>query len=118
MPECGGLCQRFPVQPFTREQELTVREWDSDILDRNFHIPASAEVPALICRLLGRFLPYEVFPGRSMALLRRAFGRAKQNRAGNLTSDTIITLFVEQTGLPKLFLSDDIPLSFDTVVEG
>src|SRR5262249_54786715 len=70
LPSLVGLFQIVTVPAFSKNQAIAALERATDSLKANFHIQASEEVPALICRLLERFLPYEVFPGRSIGLLR------------------------------------------------
>jgi ATP-dependent Clp protease ATP-binding subunit ClpC len=60
-------------------------------------------------------MPYDVFPGKSAAFLRSAFERAETDRVKELTRERVVEAFVRETGLPELFLYDDVGLSLDEV---
>src|SRR5262249_43655641 len=63
------------------------------------------------------FAPYQAFPGPAAAFLARAFEDARQERLPALTADRVLKPFVRRTGLPELFLRDEVPLTRDEVLE-
>ena len=69
-----------------------------------------AEAQNLIYRLFRRFLPYEAFPGKTVNFTTALYEHAKAERVTEITSDRIISAFVKATGLPELFLRDEVSL--------
>jgi ATP-dependent Clp protease ATP-binding subunit ClpC len=69
-----------------------------------------SEARNLTYRLFRRFLPYEAFPGKTVDFTRRLYESAKSDQVTEITSDRIISAFVKATGLPELFLRDDVSL--------
>ncbi|HYF49366.1 MAG TPA: AAA family ATPase, partial [Planctomycetota bacterium] len=62
-------------------------------------------------RLFSRFRPYEAFPGKATQFLRDLFERAKRAKKSSIGLNDVLDLFTARTGLPELFLRDDLPLS-------
>src|SRR5205823_4674241 len=63
------------------------------------------------------FVPYQVFPGKTVSFLTEIFERAEIEHAGLVTREKIIEQFIRHTGLPELFLRDNITLDYSEVVE-
>jgi ATP-dependent Clp protease ATP-binding subunit ClpC len=94
---------------------------------------------ALVHRLFKRFRPYSVFPGAASVFLRALIERAGRrprtqpeprpdqrdteksgptvDRSGSVGSSDVVDLFLKQTGLPEVFLRNDLPLSLESVQE-
>ncbi len=64
-------------------------------------------------RLLLRYYPYESFPGKGINFLGRCVSEAQLSEQNKLSRNDIISNFVQQTGLPELFLRDDLKLDQD-----
>lgn len=64
----------------------------------------------LIYRLLVRYYPYESFPGKAVNFIGKCISIAQINEEKTITKDKVIENFIQQTGLPELFLKDDILL--------
>jgi ATP-dependent Clp protease ATP-binding subunit ClpC len=67
-------------------------------------------------RLFRRFMPYHPLPGRAGEFLRRLFDREKQSGQSRVDTDQVVERFLCETGLPELFLDDELPLPFDDVL--
>lgn len=61
-------------------------------------------------RLLRRFYPYESFPGKSIRLLGECVSDAIFHKKNEVGKKDVLTQFIRRTGLPELFLRDDILL--------
>ena len=75
-------------------------------------------VIALVHRLHKRWKPYSAFPGPAADFIRTLCERrAKNEKQTGKTVSTrdVIQLFIEQTGLPELFLRDDLLLPREEV---
>lgn len=88
-----------------------------NILDRlaeysqqNLKITIEKEVLKLTYRLLLRYYPYESFPGKSIKFLGRCINEIQIREEDRINRKIAIETFIEQTGLPELFLRDDLIL--------
>jgi len=73
-------------------------------------VAITQEAVALAFRLLHRFYPYESFPGKGIRFLGQCVNEAKLSRRKTIAKSDIANFFVRQTGMPPLFLRDDLPL--------
>ena len=79
-------------------------------IERNSPIRLDTEARALIYHLFKRFLPYEGFPGKTVNFTSRLYELAKSNQWKEIGKDQIIGEFVKLTGLPEIFLRDEVSL--------
>jgi ATP-dependent Clp protease ATP-binding subunit ClpC len=105
-------------------QVLTVPSMDDATAVQSLNRVASAQASglrlqvepgsvALAHRLHKRFKPYSALPGPAADFLKTLCDRqARSGKDGgkSLSTKSVIDLFVEQTGLPELFLRDDLLL--------
>jgi ATP-dependent Clp protease ATP-binding subunit ClpA len=61
-------------------------------------------------QLLRRFYPYESFPGKGIRFLSEVIGEAQLGGQTEIARQDIIRHFIRRTGLPELFLRDDLLL--------
>jgi ATP-dependent Clp protease ATP-binding subunit ClpC len=98
------------VPDFTQPEALSALNAYCTNIERNSTVRMKGEARNLIYRLFRRFLPYEAFPGKTVNFTTRLYERAKSDRATEITNDRIIGAFVKATGLPELFLRDEVSL--------
>jgi ATP-dependent Clp protease ATP-binding subunit ClpC len=98
------------VPDFTQSEALSALHAFCTNIERNSPVRMKSDDRNLIYRLFRRFLPYEAFPGKTVNFTTRLYERAKLDRVSEITSDRIIAAFVKSTGLPELFLRDEVPL--------
>ncbi|HEX3253139.1 MAG TPA: AAA family ATPase [Pyrinomonadaceae bacterium] len=98
------------VPNFTQAEALSALQAYCASIERNSKVRMQSESRNLVYRLFKRFLPYEAFPGKTVAFTTRLYESAKTDRVTEITSDRIISAFVKATGLPELFLRDDVSL--------
>jgi ATP-dependent Clp protease ATP-binding subunit ClpC len=98
------------VPDFTQPEALSTLHAYCTNIERNSPVRMKGEARNLVYRLFRRFLPYEVFPGKSVNFTTRLYERAKSERLAEITSDQVITAFLKATGLPELFLRDEVAL--------
>jgi ATP-dependent Clp protease ATP-binding subunit ClpC len=76
-------------------------------------------VALLTHRLFKRFQPYAAFPGPAAAFIRTLCdpARHKEQKGSERVVDVeqVVRLFARQTGLPEIFLRDDLTLEIETV---
>ncbi len=115
LPQFANLFQIVRLPEFTADQALTVLTRIAEINARNLQIEYSAGVTNLVYRLFSRFLPYQKFPGKTAQFLMQVFENAQKARKKEVTTENVIESFIKLTGLPELFLRDEITLSFEDV---
>ena len=64
----------------------------------------------LAYRLLLRYYPYESFPGKAVRFFQQCVNNAKLEETFEVAPKDVIQNFTKQTGLPELFLRDDLLL--------
>jgi len=116
LPNFANLFQVVRLPEFTDEKALTVLTRIADANNRNLKIEYSANVVNLVYRLFKRFLPYQKFPGKTTQFLTKVFETAAQNKQKEVSIENIVENFIKLTGLPELFLRDEITLDFADVV--
>lgn len=116
LPGFVELFQIVRLPEFSPEAAQTVLTRVAEIAARNLKIEYAANVVNLVYRLFSRFLPYQKFPGKQTEFLTRAFEKASKAQRKELTADAVIENFIELTGLPELFLRDEITLDYADVV--
>jgi ATP-dependent Clp protease ATP-binding subunit ClpC len=116
MPGLPDLFQIVRVEPFGRAEALAV-------IDRQ--LEASASGPGLeiergsgerIVRLFRRFMPYAAFPGPASSFARQIVDSHVRSGKKPVTPGAVVDQFRRQTGLPELFLRDEITLARDDVL--
>src|ERR1044072_1859657 len=98
------------VPDFTQAEALAALHAYCTNIERNSPVRTKSDDRNLIYRLFRRFLPYEAFPGKTVNFAARLYERATSDRVTEITSDRIIAAFVKATGLPELFLRDEVSL--------
>lgn len=73
-------------------------------------IGISTDALATSTRLLRRFYPYESFPGKSIRLLGECVSEAIFHKKTEVRKADVMSQFIRRTGLPELFLRDDLLL--------
>ena len=77
---------------------------------KNLKIKIPEGTISLIYRLLVRYYPYESFPGKAVNFLGKCISLAQINQEKKITKAKVIENFIQQTGLPELFLKDELLL--------
>jgi ATP-dependent Clp protease ATP-binding subunit ClpC len=116
MPGLPDLFQIVPVHPFDRATALNV-------IDKQLEVSASA--PGLviepgsgerIVRLFRRFMPYSPFPGPASGFAREIVENHVRHGKKPVNPAAIVDRFRRRTGLPELFLRDELTLDRDDVL--
>ncbi|MBI3653745.1 MAG: ATP-dependent Clp protease ATP-binding subunit [Acidobacteria bacterium] len=116
LPGFVGLFQILDLQPFNRSQATAILKRAVETFTRNYRVAAADQLPELIYRLFHRFAPYQAFPGKAMAFLEGGFERAEVDGKNTLRASDIVQQFIDQTGLPELFLRDELPLAQEDAI--
>ncbi len=113
-----GLLEMFQivqVTSFTDAEAVAVLDRLAGAYAATMSAAFDPGVPALVHRLFQRFQPYAVFPGPAARFLRGLFDES--SKARSLSVADVLAAFVKLTGLPEVFLRDELPLPWETVRE-
>jgi len=123
LPGFADAFQIIQIPTFTREKALSVLDLVGAAQERNLSVKIAEGVTNLIYRLFTRFMPYQTFPGKTVSFLIEICERTAIEKksvpsaiAGGLhevTQESVIKQFIKQTGLPELFLRDEVSLEYE-----
>ena len=100
---------------FAEAEALTALNAYCATIERNSPVRIDTDSRALIYHLFKRFLPYEGFPGKTVNFTARLYELAKTKQLKEIGKDQIISEFVKLTGLPEIFLRDEVSLDEEDV---
>lgn len=116
LPGFADLFQVLNVPSFGEKEARSVLSEMSGIVSQNSHVEAEAGVPEMICRLFSRFSPYAAFPGQAVDFLVRSFEDARDEKLKELSKQRVLDAFAKRTGLPEVFLRDEMTIDRDSVL--
>ncbi len=105
------------ISTFTDAEALAALKAYCAVIERNSTARIDFEVRAVICGLFHRFLPYEGFPGKTVNFTSRLYEIARTKSLKKIENDLVIGEFVKLTGLPEIFLRDEVTLDEHDVRE-
>ncbi|MCB0561028.1 MAG: ATP-dependent Clp protease ATP-binding subunit [Lewinellaceae bacterium] len=108
-----GFAEAFQVvfiEELDEKKVIAVLEKFAAYAEKNLRMPITKEALQLSYRLLLRYYPYESFPGKGIKFLAQCVSEAQLRRAEKVNKKAVFDNFVRQTGLPELFLRDDLLL--------
>jgi ATP-dependent Clp protease ATP-binding subunit ClpC len=117
LPGLADLFQILALPPLSRQQAVTVLDLLAAARKQDLHLDVAPGVADLVYHLFHRFLPYHSFPGKAVAFLNDLFDLARRERRTEVTAPLVVRQFTRQTGLPELFLRDELPLEREAVLE-
>ncbi len=103
--------QIIKIKELSEDKIQSILNKFADFSGKNLKIQIPQDALTLAYRLLLRYYPYESFPGKAVKFLSRCVNETELNEENVITKEVIIQNFVNQTGLPELFLRDDILLN-------
>ncbi len=89
----------------------------ADYVEQQMSIKISEEALSEIYRLLYRYAPYEKFPGKGIKFLAKAISEVRIKGGSRISRRDVLNQFVEETGMPELFLRDDLRLNTEELQE-
>jgi len=110
LPGFAEAFQIIELRPLSTNQTRSIMQQFADYSQKNLGIALSAQALRVSASLLSRYYPYERFPGKAIKFLGHCLSVARLQQKQHIEADQIIDAFVEQTGLPELFLRDQMPL--------
>lgn len=111
-----GFVENFQIvkiEELPENKIHTILDKFAEYSAQNLKINIEKRALELSYRMLLRYYPYESFPGKAVKFLGQAISQAKIEARNNITRKDVIDNFVKQTGLPELFLRDDLLLNIN-----
>lgn len=111
----SGFAEHFQVikiEELSEEKTRSVlRQFAGFAAGGKLQVQIDEDSLQLAYQLLKRYHPYESFPGKGLKFLGQVVSNVRQKGKKEVRTTDVIQSFVEQTGLPELFLNDDILLN-------
>jgi ATP-dependent Clp protease ATP-binding subunit ClpC len=117
LPGFADVFQVVNLTPFGRKEAVAVLDRLAAVLRQDLHLEMERGAVDLVYHLFRRFAPYHVFPGKAAGFLTELCHRLRRERSSEVTNDHVVKQFVGQTGLPELFLRDEVRLEQADVVD-
>jgi ATP-dependent Clp protease ATP-binding subunit ClpC len=117
LPGFAELFQIVPVRGFDRPAALAVIDRQLDAAASGRGIEVARGTGERIVRLFRRFQPYAPFPGPSSGFARELIEAQARDRRKTVDPDDVIDRFRRRTGLPELFLRDELTLERAAVLD-
>lgn len=110
LPGFAEAFQTVVIEELDEKKVLSVLSQFAGYAEKSLRMPISREALQLSYRLLLRYYPYESFPGKGIKFLGQCVSEGKLRQAEKVDKKAVFENFVRQTGLPELFLRDDLLL--------
>ena len=111
LPGFSDLFQIITLQELAEDKIQLILQKFADYSATNLKITINQDALQLAYRLLLRYYPYESFPGKAIKFLGTCVSDAQINEVTAINKETISQTFITQTGLPALFLRDELLLN-------
>jgi ATP-dependent Clp protease ATP-binding subunit ClpA len=110
LPGFAELFQTVEIPEMSEQQVFSVLEKFAVYIQQTMEIQISSDAQQLAFRLLKRYYPYEQFPGKGIRFLAQCVHEAQGKEQKRIGKEEVIEQFTRQTGLPEVFLRDDLIL--------
>ncbi len=110
LPGFAEAFQTVHIEELDEKRVASVLEKFAGYTEKNLQMPISRDALQLSYRLLLRYNPYESFPGKGIKFLGQCVSEGQLRQASQIGTTAVFDNFVRQTGLPELFLRDDLLL--------
>lgn len=111
LPGFAEAFQIVKLEELNEQQVMSVMAKFAEYSARNLRVEIDDNAITQAYRLLLRYYPYESFPGKGMKFLGACVNEAKNNNQKKIDKKLVVETFVKQTGLPSLFLRDEMLLN-------
>ncbi len=102
--------QIITIKELSENKTHSILNQFAEYSDKNLKIKIPENAINLIYRLLARYYPYESFPGKAVIFIGKCISIAHINQEKTISKKKVIAQFIQQTGLPELFLRDEMLL--------
>src|SRR5204863_3091546 len=108
MPGLPDLFQIVQVLPFERAKALMVIDKQLETAASGPGVEIERGTGERVVRLFRRFMPYAAFPGPASGFAREIVDIHVRDGKKPVTPGAVVDRFRRRTGLPELFLRDEI----------
>lgn len=108
-----GFVENFQIlriEELPEEKIQSVLNQFAEFSAQNLKVKINEDALMLSYRLLERYFPYESFPGKAVKFLGKVVSEAQIEQQEIVTKSAVTKQFIDQTGLPELFLRDELLL--------
>ena len=113
LPGFTEAFQAVMIEELEEKKVVSILEQFADYSEKNLRMPITREALQLSYRLLLRYYPYESFPGKGIKFLGQCVSEGQLRQAEKVNKKAVFENFIRQTGLPELFLRDDLLLDIE-----
>lgn len=114
-PEFANAFQLVEIKDFDAEAIKDISRSLTNYSQQHLKVEIQSEALLTLLHLQDRYLNYENFPGRTVKFLSKIIQEAQSSGPTFIKSHDIIEKFSIETGLPQVFLRDDIALDINKV---
>lgn len=111
LPGFAENFQIIKIEELSENKIQSILSKFADFSNQNLKVNIPQEALMTAYRLLLRYYPYESFPGKAIKFLSKCVSETELNEQNTVTKEVVLENFIKQTGLPELFLRDDILLN-------
>lgn len=117
LPGLVDEMQILTIESFDDRRSLSVLSHAADYFTQNEKVVFPRTAAEEVHHLYRRFQPYVAFPGKALQLMTSTADQQLLEGESAVAINDIRREFSEQTGLPELFLREDLTLSYEDVVK-
>jgi len=110
LPGFAELFQVVEIPEMEEKKVFSILDKFSAFIQQTRDITIPGESQQLAFRLLKRYYPYQQFPGKGIKFLAQCVHEARVSGEKAVGKEAILSQFTQQTGLPEIFLRDDLLL--------
>jgi len=111
LPSFTDLFQLIHIKELPEKKIHAILRKFANFSENSLKIKIDQDALNLSYRLLLRYFPYESFPGKAIKFIGTCISNAQVNEEKTINKEKIVENFIVQTGLPPLFLKDEVLLN-------
>ncbi|MEZ6141419.1 MAG: AAA family ATPase [Zavarzinella sp.] len=117
LPGFADMMQIVNLAPFQAATAERVLDQQFTTAQTSNHFELDSGVSRRIVQLHQRFMPYHVLPGAATRFARELIDTTIQQSRTNINVANVVERFQQRTGLPEIFLREDLTLKEQSVVD-
>lgn len=110
LPQFASLFQILKVEEMSKDEMNKLLEYYQEHIQKSWHITIERKALERTLVLLEKFIKYEKFPGKAFKLLGHCVKDTHLKNKKNISDSEVIETFSRITGLPEIFLKDELLL--------
>ena len=117
LPSFAAVFTVVEVPVFSHRQAVEALDQLARSYSQNLKVNCDRAAIEQVCRLFGRFMPYQSFPGPAASFITGLFDRLSRTPGNAMTVESVVDRMIQLTGLPEMFLRDARVMHLDQVVD-